>query len=158
MTACIVCAWFTIYKDGTTCDRLVLPAVLTTSCLVLLSMGITVITLYQISKFYITKLVSLMSLGMELLILGCGIWVCYNISLLDGSCPKITWLGEAGASLLAAFIFIRVYNIILVFLFIFFVLPMYLMPDCCICKRWLTSVETFDKTIWQLLEQSEWVY
>ena len=158
MAACIVCAWFTIYNDGTTCDRLVLPSLLTTFCLVLSSLIITVITLYQIHKFYISKLVSLSSLGLDLLILGCGIWVCYDIKLLDSSCPNISWLGKAGASLLAAFIFIRVYNIVLVFLFIFFILPMYLMPDCCICKRWLTNIETFDKTIWQLLEQGEWVY
>lgn len=159
LSALIVCELVALLFNESElyCENFVLPPVTITLVLVLISLVIDWITLNQIKKFYVGRCISYLSLSVDLIIFGCAIWLAYDVSQINDNCPKFSPLGKAGAAIIVIVVFTRVYNVLLMFLFVFFVFPMYFMPDCCICKKWVNS-QSFDESVWDLLVEGEWVY
>jgi hypothetical protein len=102
--------------------------------LVSLSLILDLRTLNQIKMGYIKKNLTIVSLLLDILIFGGGLWEIVEISK-----SELDKTANIGMSILIVLTFLRVINLVIAFMYIFFFLIISCMPECCNCKKFIEN-------------------
>ena len=141
--------------DKIDCQRITLPVNLYMIAMIGFSFIIDWRIILQISKNYINKNVATASAVLDLFIFFGLIWEITTLIRIHHEVPSTEVL-VIGLLLIGA-TSLRVMNILYVVLYAVFIMPLYCLPEWCICRKWLGD-DTIDNSVLDHLKLQQWVY